>query len=275
VVTGGALGLPTPSSGLHVCRKLTFERGIFMTNFSRITKISLLIIFVLGLASASWSQKCPAAAEKIAQAYGIDSFGQIDAVRSTFNIDFPGLKVAQSWIWEPKADRVTYEGKDKAGNPVTITYVRSQLSSQPDNVKNEIDPSFNNNQYWLFLPFHACWDTAAKVEDSGVHKLPMGGGSARRVIVTYPPEGGGYTPGDTWEMYVGPDNRIQQLLWRRGPGKPSIVKIVNAKWLDYNKVGPLFISLDHRGTGDGKPLRIFFTDVAVKLAGSDKWVNAQ
>jgi hypothetical protein len=38
---------------------------------------------LLVLASASWSQNCPAAAEKIAQAYGIDSFGQIDAVRST------------------------------------------------------------------------------------------------------------------------------------------------------------------------------------------------
>ena len=246
-----------------------------MTNSSRITKISLLIFGLLLLASASWAQTCPPAAEKIAQAYGIDSFGQIDAVRSTFNIDFPGLKVAQSWIWEPKADRVTYEGKDKAGNPVKITYVRSQLSSQPDNVKNEIDPSFNNNQYWLFLPFHACWDTSAKVEDTGMHKLPIGGGSARRVVVTYPAEGGGYTPGDTWEMYVGPDNRIQQLLWRRGPGKPIIVKIVIAKWLDYKKAGPIVVSFDHRGTGDGKPLRIFFTDVAVKLAGSDTWVNAQ
>jgi hypothetical protein len=275
MVTGNSLGLPPPSSGLHLCRKLIFERGTFMTNSSRTRKISLLIGGFLVLASASWAQKCPPAAEKIAQAYGIDSFGQIDAVRSTFNIDFPGLKVAQSWLWEPKADRVTYEGKDKDGNPVKITYVRSQLSSQPDNVKNEIDPSFNNNQYWLFLPFHACWDTAAKVEDSGTHKLPMGGGSARRVLMTYPPEGGGYTPGDTWEMYVGPDNLIQQLLWRRGPGKPIIVNIVNAKWLDYKKVGPLLVSLDHRGTGDGKPLRIFFTDVAVKLAGSGMWVNAQ
>ena len=199
----------------------------------------------------------------------------VRAVRSTFNIDFPGLKVAQSWIWEPKADRVTYEGKDKAGNPVKITYVRSQLSNQPDNVKNEIDPSFNNNQYWLFLPFHACWDAGAKVEDSGMHKLPMGGGSARRVVMTYPPEGGGYTPGDTWEMYIGSNNLIQQLLWRRGPGKSIIVNIVDAKWLDYKKIGPLLLSLDHRGTGDGKPLRIFFTDVAVKLAGSDTWVNAQ
>ena len=246
-----------------------------MTNFSRIRKIGLLTFGVLLVASASRAQQCPPAAEGLAKAYGLDSFGQIDAIRSTFNIDLPGVKVSQSWIWEPKADRVTYEGKDKAGNPVKISYVRSQLSSQPDNVKNEIDPSFNNNQYWLYLPFHACWDTAAKVEDTGMHKLPMGSGSARRVVMTYPPEGGGYTPGDTWEMYVGPDNLIQQLLWRRGPGKPIIVNIVNAKWLDYKKVGPLLVSLDHRGTGDGKPLRIFFTDVAVKLTGSDTWVNAQ
>src|SRR5258708_14025785 len=246
-----------------------------MTKFRRITKITRLVFGLLGLVSASWSQNCPPAAEKIAQAYGIDSFEQIDAVRSTFNIDFPGLKVSQSWIWEPKADRVTYEGKDKDGNPIKITYVRSQLSSQPDNVKNEIDPSFNNNQYWLWLPFHACWDTSAKVEDTGMHKLPIGGGSARRVVVTYPAEGGGYTPGDTWEMYVGPDNRIQQLLWRRGPGKPIIVKIVIAKWLDEKKAGPIVASFDHRGAGDGKPLRIFFTDVAVKLARSGTCDNSQ
>jgi hypothetical protein len=274
MVTGNRLDLSAEQQITSV-QGLIFERGTFMTNISRITTISLLIVWLLVLASTSLAQKCPPAAEKIAEAYGIDSFGQIDAVRSTFNIDFPGLKVAQSWIWEPKSDRVTYKGKDKDGNPVKISYVRSQLSSQPDNVKNEIDPSFNNNQYWLFLPFHACWDTSAKVEDTGMHKLPIGVGSARRVVMTYPAEGGGYTPGDTWEMYVGRDNLIQQLLWRRGPGKPIIVNLVNAKWLDYKKVGPLLVSLDHRGTGDGKPLRIFFTDVAVKLAGSDTWVNAQ
>src|SRR4029077_17643405 len=185
------------------------------------TKIRRLAIATLLLAATSWAQTCPPAAEKIAKAYGLDSFGQIDAIRSTFNIDLPGVKVSQSWIWEPKADRATYEGKDKAGNPVKISYVRSQLSSQPDNVKNEIDPSFNNNQYWLYLPFHACWDSSAKVEDTGMHKLPIGGGSARRVVVTYPAQGGGYTPGDTWEMYVGPDNRVQQLTWHLGPGAHS------------------------------------------------------
>jgi hypothetical protein len=37
----------------------------------------------------------------------------------------------------------------------------------------------------------------------------------------------------------------------------------------------LLISTDRRGTADGQPLRVLITDLAVKLAGSDKWVNAQ
>ena len=35
------------------------------------------------------------------------------------------------------------------------------------------------------------------------------------------------------------------------------------------------LCLWHRGTADGKPARIFFSNVAVKLAGSDKWMDAQ
>ena len=34
-------------------------------------------------------------------------------------------------------------------------------------------------------------------------------------------------------------------------------------------------SAAHRGTADGKPLHIWLSDVAVKLAGSGKWMNAQ
>src|SRR5229473_2273375 len=165
-----------------------------MTNASRVTMIHLLAFGVLVLAATSWAQTRPPIAEKLAKAYGLDSFGQIEQIRYTFNIDFPGLKLSRTWVWEPKADRVTYEGKDKAGNPVKVTYVRSQLSSQPDSVKKEIDPSFNNNQYWLFLPFHLIWDTGASVEDKGKHKLPPGKGSAEQVAVKYP-SNVGYTPG--------------------------------------------------------------------------------
>lgn len=153
-----------------------------------------------------------------------------------------------------------------------VAYVRSQLSSQPDTVKKEIDPGFVNDQYWLLFPFHACWDTAAKVEDTGMHKLPLGRGSARRVVVKYPSDGG-YTPGDTWELYVGPNNRVQELVFHHG-GNAKRGGII-ATWAGYKKAGPLLVSTDHRGTRNGKPLRLTFTDVAVKLAGSESWINAQ
>jgi hypothetical protein len=243
-----------------------------MTSSSRVTTIALLTFGVLVLAATSWAQQRPPIVEELAKTYGLDSFSQIDQIRYTFNADFGTVKLSQSWVWDPKTGEVTYEGKDKAGKPEKVTYLRSQLSTQPDNVKNAIDPSFINDEYWLIFPFHVSWDTGAQVEDTGMHKLPLGKGSAERVVVKYP-SGVGYTPGDTWELYLAPDHRVEQFVYHRGgPKKPNLVV---ASWGDYKKAGPLLISMDHRGTADGKPLRIFFSGVAVKLAGSDTWVNAQ
>lgn len=243
-----------------------------MTSLYRLKKAAFLAVAMLLLATTSWSQQRPAIAEQIAKTYGLDSFGQIDAIRYTFNIDIPGIKLARTWTWEPKTGKVSYEGKDKDGKPVTATYLRSQLSSQPDNVKNSIDPGFNNDNYWLLFPFHVVWDTSADVQDKGPQKLPIGKGSAKRVVVKYPSELGGYTPGDTWELYVGAEGRVEQFVYHRGgPVKPSTVI---ATWAGYKKAGPLLVSTEHRGTADGKPAHIFFTNVAVKLAGSDKWINA-
>ena len=245
-----------------------------MKNSRRVTKIGFLVFGALLLASTTCAQNCPPVAESIAKAYGLDSFGQIDAIRYTFNVDRPGVKLSRSWVWEPKADHVTYEGKDKAGNPVKATYVRSQLSSQRESVQKEIDPAFVNDQYWLIFPFHICWDTGADVKDKGMQKLPLGNGSARLVSVKYP-SAGGYTPGDTWDLYVGSDNRVEELLFRHGVSQKPTIKVTIVTWAAYKKAGPLLVSTDHRGTADGKPVTITFTNVAVKLTGSDTWVNAQ
>jgi hypothetical protein len=244
-----------------------------MRNSRCTTMICLLAFGMLVFSATARAQKAPIA-EQIAKTYGLDSWGQIEAVRYTFNLDLPALnlKLSRSWIWEPKADRVTFEGKDKAGKPVKVTYVRSQLDSQPDNVKKEIDPGFINDQYWLVFPFHALWDTGATVEDKGMQKLPTGKGSARHVVVKYP-SNIGYTPGDTWELYVGTDNRVQQMVFHHGgSAKPNLVV---ATWAGYKKAGPLLISTDHHGTADGKPMTLTFSDVAVKLTGSDTWIKAQ
>ena len=39
--------------------------------------------------------------------------------------------------------------------------------------------------------------------------------------------------------------------------------------------GPLLISTDHRGMADGKPIRVFYLEVSVKVTGSDTWINAK
>jgi hypothetical protein len=243
-----------------------------MRNSSRVAAIGLLIFGALLLGATSEAQQRPEIAEKIAKAYGLDSWGQIEAVRYTFNLELGTFKLSHTWEWEPKTGKVTYEGKDKDGKPVKVTYMRSQLDSQPDNVKNEIDPAFMNDQYWLIFPFHVYWDTSADVKDEGKQKLPMGKGSATRVVVKYP-DNVGYTPGDTWTLFVGPDYRVEEFIYHRGgPKKPTLVITT---WAGYKKAGPLLVSTEHRGTADGKPVHIWFSDVAVKLTGSNTWTNAQ
>jgi hypothetical protein len=229
---------------------------------------------VLVLTPTSWAQTRPPIAEQVAKTYGFDSWGQVEAIRYTWSGEVTGLfKVSRTWTWEPKTGMVTYEGPDKSGKPVKVTYNSNQLGSQPDNVKNEIEPGFINDQYWALFPFHVLWDTSATVTDQGMHKLPIGAGSATLVSVKYPAEAGGFTPGDTWDLYVGKDNRVQAMVYHRGGAtKPSLV---TASWTGYKKAGPVLISSEHRGTADGKPLHIFLSDVAVKVTGSDKWMTAE
>jgi hypothetical protein len=243
-----------------------------MTKLGRSTTILCLVFGVLVLAATSWAQTRPPIAEQIAKTYGLDSFDKIEAIRYTFNAELPGVNLSRSWVWQPKSGQISYEGKDKDGKPVKVTYVQSQLDGEPANVRDEIDPDFLNDQYNLLFPLHVYWDSSADVQDMGRQKLPLGQGSAKRVVVKYPSEGG-YTPGDTWELYVGSDNRVEEFAYHRGGAKkPSVVM---ATWTGYKKAGPLLISTDRRGTADDKPLRIFFSDVSVKVVGSDSWVNAR
>ena len=63
--------------------------------------------------------------------------------------------------------KVTFEGTDKDGKPVKVTYDSSQLSSQSDQVRNEVEPSFVNDNYWTLFVFHAYWDKNASAIDQG------------------------------------------------------------------------------------------------------------
>src|SRR5260370_16867695 len=113
-----------------------------MTQAPHVPVIGVLLIGVLWPPARVSAQQRPAIADQIAKTYGLDSFGQIDAIRYTFNIDAGALKLSRSWVWEPKTDQISYEGKDKAGNPVKVTYSRSQLPTQRTLVNEPLDPTF-------------------------------------------------------------------------------------------------------------------------------------
>jgi hypothetical protein len=243
--------------------------GKSLTTSSR-SLVRYVMIFVLILTAHSWAQDREAI-DQIAKAYGVDSLEQVEAIRYTWSAQFPGVNISRTWTWEPKTNKVSYEGKDKDGKPVKASYVRTDLASQSDAIKNEIDPGFINDNYWLLFPFHAYWDKSATVTTKPA-KLPIGGGPAELISVKYPADGG-YTPGDTWDLFVGKDKRVQQFAYHRGgPKKPSLVI---ATWAGYKKAGPILISTEHRGTADGQPLHIFISNLAVKMVGSDKWVPAK
>ncbi len=245
-----------------------------MSKVRREATLSWIGLFALGMLlgiPAASAAETPSIADQIAKTYGLDSFGQVEAIRYTWTLEAPSLKISNKWEWSPKTDTIVYEGKDKEGNPVKASYQRAQLDSQSDAVKKNVDPAFSNDQYWLLLPFHIVWD-GATVSDDGVQKLPIGDGSARRVVAKYPSEGG-YQPGDAWDLYIGDDKRIEQIVYHRGANNPP--KLVMATYKDYKKAGPILISMDHHGTVDGKPFSISISDVSVKLTGSDKWIDAK
>jgi hypothetical protein len=241
-----------------------------VTKMRRVPLIGALLFGVLCLPVSVSAQERSPIAEQIAKTYGVDAWGQVEAIRFTFNL--AQAKLSRSWVWEPKVDRISYDGPDKDGKPVKVTYSHSQLASQSAFVREMVDPAFINDQYALMLPLHFAWDTVT-VQDAGLQKGHLLKGSARKIVVKYPSDVGGYTPGDTWELFLGNDGRIREIvLHHGGTAKPKLAYVT---WADNKQAGPLLFSLDKRGTADGTPIHIFYTNVAVKQMGSDAWMDAK
>ena len=73
-------------------------------------------VSVLVLAATSHAQERPPIFQQMFKAYGFESFGQVEKIRYTFNLEFPGLNLSRSWEWEPKTDLISYEAKIKTAS---------------------------------------------------------------------------------------------------------------------------------------------------------------
>jgi hypothetical protein len=204
--------------------------------------------------------------QNIADAYGIQSFEQVSKIRFSFNMEEDGKVTTRRWIWEPKTDRVLYQGLASQLNPTV--YSRSRLDADPSWRLRKLDQWFAHDSYWLLLPFHLVWDSRATVEAAGRQSLPIGWGRAWVVTVTYP-SAGKHMPGDECQLFVDGNYRLLEWVCRRdGTDQPTRV----STWEDHRQVGPITIAMTHKGKGDG--FRLWFSDVAVQLEGDEEWVAA-
>jgi len=223
--------------------------------------ITTIALFFLCLPSQSQdlTTKESDIAEKIAQAYGINGFDNIQELQFTFNARIGEKVISRGWLWLPKENKVTYLVNSETNQP--LSYCRENIAAESESIK-EIDSWFINDQYWLLFPFHLVWDEGIKIEvEEEKVNLPIGSGITTKVSVIYPDEGG-YTPGDIYELYLDDNNIILEWIYRQG-GSETPTRITT--WDDNRQFGPIIISENHLGPDNN--FRVWFSDVEVKLSG--------
>src|ERR1700739_2874717 len=73
--------------------------------------IFLLALGMLLIFPAASRAQTVLTAEQIAKTYGLDSFGQVAAIRYTWNhVDASGRKISRTWEWSPKPVPSSKEG---------------------------------------------------------------------------------------------------------------------------------------------------------------------
>lgn len=129
-------------------------------------------------------------------------------------------RIKFSWTVVPRNMTRTYDWDVKAGQ-VTVGMgdeaIRIPASGVGLKEPKEIEAhkAFINDSYWLLFEQFIFRDKVSLTSDTG--PVPNSDKTARRVRVEY--SSGGYTPGDTYRLYVGDDGVV--FGWEYFPGGAS------------------------------------------------------
>lgn len=197
----------------------------------------------------------PDVAWKCARAHGVDEWDTVQKLSYTFSV--PARDVTRRWAWKPQDNRVSFTGV-VGGEETQISYTRDAIDT--DLLKG-IDHSFINDQYWLLFPFRLVWDSGVTITDDGEQDTPIGNGKAQRLTVAYDgDDDNGYTPGDTYYVYV--DNDGVMIQWSFKPAASDEIRL-STTFEDYADFGPLKLA-QRRATADGA-FEILYEDIEVEL----------
>ena len=187
--------------------------------------------------------------KEIAMANGLKEFDNIENLEFKFNVEVNDtLRSSRHWKWNTKTGKISMTEKDS-----TITYIKNDSVSESDKY---IDQRFINDTYWLLFPYQLEWSDAniSKVSEKAA---PISGDTLQMLTASYPSEGG-YTPGDSYDIYFNEDNMIQEWVYKSANGKREMP----TTWEDYEDHKGLKIAKMHQSP-DGS-FKLFFTDIKVE-----------
>lgn len=195
------------------------------------------------------STKSLTVAEEIAKANGLANWKDVTQIDFTFNVDRDTIHFERSWSWKSQTDDVTLvSGKD------TISFNRKSVDSTSLNA----DKDFINDKYWLLAPYQLVWDQGASVSEPIKGVAPISQKELNKITLTYPSNGGGYTPGDAYDFFYDDEYIVREWIFRQGNAdEPSMM----TTWEDYENFHGLNISKTHK-----KPegnWKLYFTNIKV------------
>lgn len=221
-------------------------------------KIYLFIILIAALMSCKNENRPAASVEtnttdepittEIALANGYSNFEDVERLNFTFNVKVNDtLRSQRSWTWFPQEDRV-----DLTENGQTTSYIND---GDFDEEEQAIDQKFINDTYWLLFPFHLVWSDYEFSQDRSA-VAPISGEEMKQLTISYTNDGG-YTPGDTYHLYLdNEDSLIKEWTYESSNGRS-----LSTTWEDYETFNGITISKMRRSADNS--FQLFFTDIDV------------
>ncbi len=185
-----------------------------------------------------------ALALRVAKAHGLDDWPNVARLRFTFNVHLnPDKQIQRTWDWDVANHTVSRTVGD-----TTQTLDLTDLDAAPSDT---LHSQFINDTYWLLFPFQLAWSTYQPTLHPTPQPAPLSGEPSTRLDIAYPQ--GGYTPGDTYRLYLNEKLHLRAWEFVRGDAPPR-----PATWDQRTALGPITLYLDHQGANG---FRLFFTDV--------------
>ncbi|MDX1760802.1 MAG: hypothetical protein R3218_01470 [Christiangramia sp.] len=187
--------------------------------------------------------------EKIAMANGFKEFDSLNQIKFTFNVKVNDtLRSEREWTWNLKTDKISLREKDSV-----MSYTQKDSLAKE---KQYIDQRFVNDSYWLLFPFQLKWSDA-DFSEAKMSSAPISGKEMQMLTVKYPSEGG-YTPGDSYDIYFDEDHMIREWVYKSSGGGREMA----TTWEDYEDFKGVKIAKMHKSADES--FELYFSNISVE-----------